>query len=144
MQVYAMYVHSTRRTPYATDIAGNRKPIETRPSDVLAPLVGGRSLVIDSGRRHSAVIGSVAVTGSAWKTAAELDSMRDMTRIPAGSQFDCKGAGKFCYSCSDGVLFSDPVLLDSLHVLKKTRSYALIDMDPAVLLALDPDHIDKF
>jgi len=144
MQVYAMYVHSSRRTPYATDIASNRKPIETRTQDTLAPLIGGRSLIIDSGRRRSAVIGSVAVTGSAWKTAAELDGMRHLTRIPAGDQFDCKGTGKFCYDCSDGVLFSEAVPLDSLHVLKRTRSYALIDMDPAVLLALDPDHIDKF
>lgn len=129
MTTYAMYVRSCKATPYAEEIAAGLKPLETRTRDTLGQVVGNRVLIIRTGRGRSAVVGSVTVTGKAWYTAAELDNLRSMTRIPAGSAYDCKGIGKWAYSCADPVSFA-AVPLASLNVLRRTRSFAVIDVNP--------------
>lgn len=123
----AVYVHESRAVPYAQAIAQGYKPIETRTRDVLGRFVGHRVLIIRTRSGHkSDIIGSAFIADKRFCTAAELDDMRDQTLIPPGSQYDCHGRGKWCYTMSNAVLFKDPLPLDCCGVDHKTRSYAML------------------
>lgn len=123
-----IYVHDTRCTPYSTAIASGIKPIETRTRDVFGWLVGHRVLIIRTRDGHPAdVVGSAFVAGKKFYSAAELDTMRNDTLIPPGSMYDCKQRGKWGYTMTNAVLFSEPVPLSDFVISSKTRSYATID-----------------
>lgn len=127
--VPAIYVNEPGCIPYARAITLNIKPIETRSRDVLGHLVGQRVLIIRTRRnRKPLVIGSVKITGKSFKTAAELDALRDYTLITPGSMFDCKGRGKWCYELSDGIAYEHPMPFAEYNVIHKTRSFAMVAM----------------
>lgn len=126
----AIYVHESRAIPYARAVVQGYKPIETRTRDVLKSFVGHRVLVIRTAAgKPSAVVGAVTVTGKTFLSSSALDDARDLTLIPPGSKYDCRGRGKWCYYLADPEEFSDPIPLDRLNVTHKTRSFALIDME---------------
>ena len=84
--------------PFPTWIVTRHKPIETRSKDMLAALVGERVGVVETGKgRIPMVVGHADMVGKFFCTAAEFDQYRDQTMIPAGSAFDVKGNGKWCY-----------------------------------------------
>lgn len=127
MQMPVMFVHQTVAVPYADAIAAALKPIETRTRNVLRSLIGQRVAIARTRSGHPAeIVGYVTVTAATWATAAELDTMRNLTLIPKGSRYDCTGAGKWCYHLADAES-RDPIRLDTLHIVRKNRSYCVID-----------------
>lgn len=123
----AIYVHDTRAIRYSIAIAAALKPIETRTRDVLGRFVGQRVLIIRTRDGKPAdVVGSAVIAEKHYYSARELDGMRDKTLIPPGSKFDCSARGKWGYTMTDAVLFSEPVLLSAYTVEHKTRSFALL------------------
>lgn len=83
---------------YALAIVGGYKPIETRSRNMLKNLIGKRVAVIEtrSGKKP-VVIGYVTIVDSRFCPAAEFDKYRNLTCIPVGSRYDCKGKGKWFY-----------------------------------------------
>ena len=127
--IAAIYIHETRKTPYATDVAAGRKPIETRTRDVLGRFLGEKVLIIRTRSGHpSEVSGQAVISEKRFCSAAELDAMRDLTLIPAGTEYDCRSVGKWCYTMKDAVLYSKPIPLSAYTIISKTRSYAILDV----------------
>ena len=126
-ELIAVYVRSTKDTPYADDIISARKPVETRTRDMLRAFVGQRVLIVKTeANKKPMVIGSVFVADKAFRNADQLDYIRDLTMIPKGSQYDCpKNGGKWCYFLKNPVSFA-PVPLDSFRIIKRTRTFAVI------------------
>lgn len=125
--MFAVYVNNPGCIPYADAIVGGYKPIETRTRDMLGKLVGERVAIIRTGRHRPAeIVGYVTITAKSYHTAAELEDMRDLTLIPPGSMFDCTGKGKWCYHLSDPES-CDPIRLDTLHIVRRNRSFCVID-----------------
>ena len=123
----AIYVHDTRAIPYSIAIASSIKPIETRTRDVFGRFVGQRVLIIRTRDGHPAdVVGSAFISGKKFYSAAELEDLRNQTLIPPGSMYDCKQRGKWGYTMTNAVLFSEPVPLSDFQIASKTRSYATI------------------
>lgn len=123
----AMYVHDTKETPYALQIVQGIKPIETRTRNVLKRFVGERVLVIRTRSGHPAdVVGEVTMVNARFYTAAELDAMRNLTRIPEGSKYDCTGGGKWCYWLADAVQYDEPIPLADYQIITRTMSYAIL------------------
>ena len=123
----AMYVHDTKETPYAMQIVQNLKPIETRTRNVLKRFVGERVLVIRTRSGHPAdVVGEATMVNARFYTAAELDAMRNLTRIPEGSKYDCAGGGKWCYWLADAVQYDEPIPLSDYEIITRTMSYAIL------------------
>lgn len=134
MQYIIIYVHDTAAAPYAIQIVNGLKTIETRSRDTLRRFIGSRVLIARTRSGHAAdIVGAVTIENSAFCSAAMLDSMRDLTRIPAGSVYDCRGPGKYCYSLSRPAALKNPVKLSDLHVVKRSRVYAVIDTDRAII-----------
>jgi len=128
----AIYVHQTRSTPYADNIVKGKKTIETRTRNTLARFVGQRVLIIRTmAGREPEVVGSVFVSGSAWRSETWLCGMRDQTLIPPGSRFDCKGDGKWCYWLTDAAEYG-PFPLRDFPVVSKNRTFAMIGKREAV------------
>ena len=124
----AVYVHDTRSDPYAALIVSGRKTIETRSRDVLNHLVGSRVLIIrTTSTKPAEIVGAVTITRKTFCPASAFNAARRATLIPAGSAYDCHGAGKWFYHLTAPVQFSAPVPLRSVTVTHKTRSFALID-----------------
>ena len=122
-----IYIHQTAAAPYADDIARRVKTIETRTRDMLGRLVGQRVLLIRTRDGHPAdIVGSAVIACKRWRTAAELDAIRDRTRIPAGDRYDCKGLGKWCYDMADAIRFDVPLPLSAFETGHRTRTYAEI------------------
>lgn len=124
----AIYVHNTSGVRYADAIVQGYKPIETRTRDVLGAFVGRRVLVIRTcPSKRPMVIGSVFVREKVFHDMAAMEYIRDLTLIPPGSRFDCHGKGKWCYMLGNPIAFSEPIPLESFHVVRRTRSYAVIE-----------------
>ena len=79
-------------------------------------------------RGPACIVGQCTITGGTFRTAAELDNMRDQTRIRPGSKYNAKGAGKYCYML-DNVTACSPFPLDLLPIVRKNRSYATLDAE---------------
>lgn len=123
----AIYVHDTRSIPYSIAIASSIKPIETRTRDVFGRFVGQRVLIIRTRDGHPAdIVGSAFIARKKFYSAAELEGLRNQTLIPPGSMYDCKQRGKWGYTMTNAVLFSEPVPLSDFQIASKTRSYATI------------------
>lgn len=126
MRLYpAIYVRNTKDVAYADLIVKGEKTIETRTKDVLGRFVSQRVLIIATGRgKPSAIIGSVIIKNKKFCTAKELDSLREETRIPVGSEFDCHNTGKWCYELV--LPFEWPTGIYNFPIHKRTRSWAMI------------------
>lgn len=131
MKTYlSMFVHDTKQEPYAEQIANVLKLIETRKRDMLRSMIGQRVLIIRTRSGHRPeVIGSVLVEGKAHCSSEWLNDHRHMTQIPEGSKYDSDVAGKWCYFLSGAKKLPDPIPLDSLNVIRKTRSWAEIALN---------------
>lgn len=96
--MYGIFVNSSRKTPYAWQIVNKIKPIETRNKNMLRGIIGYHVAIIETGHnKRPMIIGHADIVKAEFVPAATLDKMRDKTKIPYGTQFDCKGAGKWCY-----------------------------------------------
>lgn len=98
----AMFVNG-KRVPYPQWIAMRWKTIETRQKNMLSALVGERVAIVETGGRIPMVIGYVDVVESAFCYAEDFDGYRNSTMIPAGSEFDVKGKGKWLYFLANAV-----------------------------------------
>ena len=128
MEVGVIFIHSTRKEPYAEQVALGLKPVETRTKDMLGRFVGQSILIGRTRDGHRAeVIGSGVITSKKFCTKAELDRMRDKTRIPKGSKYDCQGDGKWCYTIRYAKR-TKPVPLTDYNVVSRTRSYAIVEI----------------
>lgn len=125
--MYGIYV----REPYATAIVKGQKPIETRTRDMLKRFVGKRVFIIATygGKKPAEVIGRADILSKEFRTAEELDAMRDETLIPVGDKYDCTGKGKWCYRLKAepfyGCYRSYP--LSYFPVTMHTRTYVKIE-----------------
>ena len=87
-----------RLVPYPEYICQRLKTIETRQKDMLSALVGERIAIVETGRsRVPMVVGYADMVGKFFCSATDFDKYREQTMIPAGSAFDVKGSGKWCY-----------------------------------------------
>ena len=124
--MYGIYVHETKKEPYATQIVTGKKMIETRTRNTLGKLVGERVLIIRTRSGHKTdIIGSATIEEAVWYCDFTLDHMRELTCIPEGSKFDTHNGGKWCYYLFDPVEF-EPILLEDVTVLKRNMSFAEI------------------
>lgn len=124
----AMYVRNTKNEKFADWLADGRKPIETRTRDVLGKFIGKRVLIIRTEQnKKPLVIGSAFMVGKAYHNADSMDYIRELTMVPKGSQYDCPDdGGKWCYYLRHPLMFDEPIPLDRFHIIKRTRSYALL------------------
>lgn len=100
--MYGVFVNENGGVPYAHAIAQGIKPYETRSRHMLRQLVGERVAIIRTRRgKTPTVLGYATISGAEFWTAAELDERRDLTLIPPGSAYDCKGRGKWAYCMTD-------------------------------------------
>lgn len=100
--MFGIFVNENGGVRYAQAIVEGRKPIETRSRNMLRQLIGERVAVIRTRRgKAPVVVGYATISSADFKTAAELEEIRNLTLIPEGSQYDCKGKGKWCYSMTD-------------------------------------------
>ena len=100
--MYGIYVNENGCVPYAKAIVQRYKPIETRNRNMLKSLIGERVAVVRTKRgKQPMVVGHATIFKTEFHTQEELDTMRNMTLIPEGSQYDCKGKGKWCYYMVD-------------------------------------------
>ena len=126
----AIYVHNTKAVPYADAIAEALKTIETRTRDMLGRFVGSRVLIIRTADgKKPMIIGSVCISHGAYRSAEELENLRDRTLIPPGSKFDCHGAGKWCYFLRNAVKFQHEIPLEDARLISRNMSYAIIDAE---------------
>lgn len=124
----AIYVEQTRAIKYAELIAKGYKTIETRNRNTLGQFVGQRVLIIRTRKGYKPdVVGSAVIADAAFYTEQELENARNMTLIPPGSKFDCHGRGKWGYIMSEPVAFESAKPLSEYNVVKRTRSYAMVD-----------------
>ena len=87
-----------RRIPFPTYICNKWKTLETRQKNMLSALVGERVAIAETGtHKVPMIVGYADMTGSFFCNAEDFDKYRDQTMIPAGSEYDCKGKGKWCY-----------------------------------------------
>lgn len=125
--IAAIYIRQTRKTPYADNVVGRLKTIETRTRNTLGRFVGQRVSIIRTRAGHEPeVVGSVFVSSAAYRTAEWLDAHRNETLIPPGSKFDCNGKGKWCYRLTAPLEYG-PFPLRYFDVVRKTRAFAMID-----------------
>lgn len=128
MKVTGIYIHQTKAEPYAEQIVRGLKSIETRFRDTLGQFVGDRVYIVrtQSGKKP-AIVGSVSITGKAFCDADELNDIRNLTRIPAGSKYDdLDGRGKWCYKLEEAYRAERPILLEDCIVSWKTRTFCTI------------------
>ena len=123
----AIFVRQTNAIPYADAIVQGYKTIETRSRNMLGRFVGKRVFVIRtrSGDKPF-IIGSVFISDAQYHSAQELDKMRNKTLIPPGSQFDCHGKGKWCYTLERPESTEIPIALEFFDIAHKNRSYAML------------------
>lgn len=109
--MYGVFVNENGGVPYAHAITQGIKPWETRSRNMLRQIVGERVAIIRTRRgKAPTVLGYATISGAEFWTAAELDERRNLTLIPEGSAYDCKGRGKWCYHMENPVE-CDPFLL---------------------------------
>ena len=128
MLKYAIFVHDTAAAPYALQIVRKQKPIETRTKNVFKSIISERVYIIRTyAGKKPLVIGSGTLSECRFYTAAQLDSMRALTRIPAGSTYDCKSPGKYGYTIVNPVQYKTPFPLANLPIVKRCRSYCTLE-----------------
>jgi len=87
-----------RKIPFPAWMCSRLKTLETRQKNMLSALVGERVAIAETGtHRVPMVVGYADIVGSFFCAAEDFDKYRDLHMVPAGSQFDCKGSGKWCY-----------------------------------------------
>ena len=87
-----------KRIPYPAWIVQRWKTIETRQRNMLSAMVGERVAIAETGRnKKPVIIGYVDIVSCKFCPAEEFDKYRRETMIPAGSEFDVKGKGKYLY-----------------------------------------------
>lgn len=126
MLKYAIYIHDSMREPFTDYILSGLKTLETRNKNTLRQLIGQHVYIVRTGRGPACIVGSCIITGVKYYTAAELDAMRDQTRIRPGSKYNADRAGKYCYML-DSVTACGPFPLDLLQIVRKNRSFATLD-----------------
>lgn len=96
--MYGVFVNENGGIRYASAIVDGFKPIETRSRNMLSALVGKRVAIIRTRRnKNPLVMGYVTIIGSEKRSREWLDENRNLTLIPEGSGYDCKGSFKWCY-----------------------------------------------
>ena len=99
--MFGIFVNETGHIPYAVAIVSGFKPIETRNRNTLKSLVGKRVAIVRTHRNKKPMIfGYVTISFCDFRSEKWLDNHRDLTLIPPGSMYDCKGKGKYCYYLS--------------------------------------------
>lgn len=93
----AVFINECGPLRYASRIADGEKLIETRTRDMLKALVGERVAIVRTGRGASQVIGYVRIVSKVFVWRRFFQTLYPLHLVPAGSQFDCTGAGKWCY-----------------------------------------------
>lgn len=98
----AIFVNENGGIRYAEAIVKGLKPIETRSRNMLRALVGERVAVVRTRRgKAPVVIGYVTIYRADFCPADTFGAYRDLTLIPEGSAYDCKGRGKWFYFLSN-------------------------------------------
>lgn len=96
--MFGIFVNENGCIHYAQLIVKGYKPIETRNRNMLKSLVGERVAIIRTRRGKSPmVVGYATITAAVFHTKEEMEALRGLTLIPEGSEYDCKGRGKWCY-----------------------------------------------
>ena len=121
-----IFVNQTRHIPYAEAIVRGYKTIETRTRDMLGRFVGERVLIIATRKgMKPAIVGSVTIRGKRFYSQAELEELRNVTLIPPGSRFDCKGKGKWGYVLDEPEVLQRPIPLSEYNVMHRTRTFVI-------------------
>ena len=121
--MYGIFVNENGGVPYAEAIVKGYKPIETRNRNMLGDLVGKRVAIIRTRRNKSPrIVGYATIEKAFFCEADKFDLYRHMTLIPAGSQYDCHGRGKWMYVMSNPMPCS-PKLLDKSSIIYHGRSW---------------------
>lgn len=97
--MYAIYVNEPGCIPYARLIAEAYKTLETRSRNVFKQIIGERVAIIRTSRHSQPmVVGYATISGAEFISRAEFQQLFNKHLVPPGSKFDCKGAGKWCYT----------------------------------------------
>ena len=87
-----------RKVPFPAWMRIGLKTMETRKRNMLSALVGERVAIVETGtHKVPMVVGHADMVGSFFCPAEKFYLYRDQHMVPAGSQFDCNGKGKWCY-----------------------------------------------
>lgn len=96
--MFGIFVNENGCIAYARAIVMGLKPIETRNRNMLKSLVDKRVAIIRTRRGKSPmIVGYATITEAVFHTREEMEALRGLTLIPEGSEYDCKGHGKWCY-----------------------------------------------
>ena len=80
---------NSRSVPYVDKIINLSKIYETRSQNTLAPLVGKRVLICETGKGKSMVRCSARIVNAfPVRSAYEWDMFREYTCVPVGSKYD--------------------------------------------------------
>lgn len=97
-----IFVHETKKEPYATLITMREKLLETRNRNMLSSLVGERVAIISTrASKVPMIVGHATILWAEFFSKEYLDVIRSETRIPVGSKYDCRNNGKWCYYMAD-------------------------------------------
>ena len=108
--IRGIFVRNDGPVPYADKIVDGEKTIETRSRNMLGKLVGHPVVIIATGRgKKTMCIGSAWIANAVKATAERMDTIRDQTLIPAGSEFDT--GSRWCYFLINHKRFKTPIPL---------------------------------
>lgn len=108
--IRGIFVRNDGPVPYADKIVDGEKTIETRSRNMLGKLVGHPVVIIATGRgKKPMCIGSAWIVNAVKATAERMDTIRDQTLIPAGSEFDT--GSRWCYFLINPKRFKTPIPL---------------------------------
>ena len=120
---YGIFVARSGKVRYAIEIVDGRKPIETRNRNMLGRLVGERIALIETKQNKSPrIVGYATIKEAFFCPSDQFDKYRNMTLIPKGDAYDCKGKGKWMYVLENPV-HCKPELFDKSKVVYHGRSY---------------------
>lgn len=93
---------NSKRVPYARLIANGTKWFETRTRNTLRALAGKRVAIIETGKKHTNIIGFATIGEPHFITdKREWNLLRCWTCIPVGDKFDNIENGKWIYRMID-------------------------------------------
>lgn len=100
--MYAIYVNEPGCIPYARLIAEAYKTLETRSRNVFKQIIGERVAIIRTSRHSQpTVVGYATISKADYISREEFQQLFSKHLVPPGSKFDCKGAGKWCYTMTN-------------------------------------------
>lgn len=100
--MYAIYVNEPGHIPYARLIAEAYKTLETRSRNVFKQIIGERVAIIRTSRHSKPmVVGYATISKAEYVSKDVFQQLFSKHLVPPGSNFDCKGAGKWCYTMTD-------------------------------------------